>query len=102
MDNKRDKTMAAQLMVEKLGSIKGITSKAMFGGFGIFKDGAMFCIVDKNGQYYFRANETNMADFENEGSVKHSRMPYYIITDDVFNDHEKLLIWAEKCIAGLK
>jgi DNA transformation protein and related proteins len=101
-NNNRDKSLTANLMVEKLSSIEGITSKSMFGGYGIFKDGNMFGIIDKAGQPYLKSNEVIITDFEKEGSVKHSRMPYYSIPDHIFNDYDKLLNWAEKSIAGLK
>ena len=41
-----------------LSSLRGITARAMFGGFGIYKDGVMFGIV-VDGELYFKVDDTN-------------------------------------------
>jgi len=88
--------LAVQLMQEKLASIEEISTKRMFGGHGIFKDGKMFCIVDSKGHYYLKVNETNKEDFENAGAKKHVKMPYYLIPEEIFSNHEMLILWAKK------
>ena len=94
----QEKGLSAQLMVEKLNSLGGISFKNMFGGQGIFKDDKMFCIVDSAGNYFFKVNDANKSDFEKEGSVKHSRMPYFSVPQNVFDDYDMLITWAKKCI----
>lgn len=101
MENKSEKTiqdkdLTAQLLIEKLSGFAGVTSKKMFGGYGIFKDGKMFGMVDSKGNCFLKTSDTTRPDFEKEGSVKHSRMPYFTIPEKVFNDLDTLLVWAEK------
>lgn len=107
MGNKGDKKsnasgLTAALLLEKLGSIDGITSKSMFGGHGIFHDGKMFCMVDSKGTAYLKANETNQSTYESAGAQPQGRMPYFSIPDAVFNDLDLLVDWAKSAIAITK
>ena len=43
--------------------ISGISSRAMFGGFGLYKDGAIFGIIVE-GELYFKVGESNRGDYE--------------------------------------
>ena len=36
----------------------------MFGGHSVFHEAKMFGIVDSKGNYFFKVDETNKADFE--------------------------------------
>lgn len=94
----QNSVLTAELLLEKLSQIGGITSKKMFGGYGIFNEGKMFALVDSKGQAYFKADDSNRTDFEASGSDKHSRMPYYSIPGEVFEDPEALVTWAKKSI----
>ena len=77
--------------VEPLG---GITSKAMFGGHGVFREGVMFAIVDPDGRLYLRADATNEVAFDAVGAAHHGRMPYREVPDAVRDDPEELRTWA--------
>ncbi|SNT16133.1 DNA transformation protein [Ekhidna lutea] len=90
--------LSADLLVEKLSVIDGITSKKMFGGHGIFHEGRMFAIVDSKGTCSLKTDASNEEDFRNEGAEKHGKMPYYAIPERVFNSNE-LTEWAKKSIA---
>ena len=94
-----DSVTSAEAMVEKLKSIKGISSKKMFGGHGIFHEGKMFGIVNSKGEWYLKADESSVPDFEEKGAHKHGRMPYYSIPEAVINDDKILKTWAKKSIA---
>ncbi len=90
--------LSADLLVEKLVTIGGVTSKKMFGGHGIFQDGKMFGIIDSKGKSFLKADATNELDFINASSEKHGKMSYYSIPEGVMNS-EELLKFAEKSIA---
>lgn len=94
----QESVLTAELFLEKLSQIGGITSKKMFGGHGIFHEGKMFAIIDSKGRSYLKANDSNQADFEAFGSHKHSRMPYLSIPQKIFDDPETLVTWAKKSI----
>jgi len=94
----QDSVLVAELLIEKLAPIGGISSKKMFGGYGIFHDGKMFGIIDSQGQCFMKTDDTNRGDYEAKGAHKHSRMPYFSIPDEVFKDHDELVSWANKSI----
>lgn len=94
--------LAAELFLEKLGSIDGVTSKKMFGGHGIFHEGKMFGIVDSKGNYFLKADEALKPEFLEMGSEQHSRMPYYSIPNAILTSHDELISLAHKSIATIK
>lgn len=95
----RESILSAELLSEKLSEIAGITTKKMFGGHGVFHDGKMFGMVDSKGNCFFKVDETNKADYEQMGAIKHSRMPYYSIPQQLFDKQDDLIAWAKKSIA---
>lgn len=94
----QDSVLMTELLMRKLEPIGGITAKKMFGGHGIFHEGKMFGIVDSKGYGYLKVNDLNKADFEEEGSQQHGKMPYFSIPASVLNDDENLIAWARKAL----
>jgi len=86
------------LLMQKLKSIEGITSKKMFGGYGIFHEKKMFGIISAKSEIFFRANETTQPEYEALGGVRHSRMPYFTIPEEILAEEKKLIAWAKKSI----
>ncbi len=70
----------------------------MFGGYGIFRDGKMFGIVDSSGAWYLKADEATSRRYESAGSEKHGRMPYWSVPEEVAADEPKLQEWARDAI----
>lgn len=98
----QDSILCAELLTEKLKPITGISTKKMFGGHGIFHEGKMFGIVDSKGNSFFKVNAANKPDYEKNGAVQHSRMPYFSIPNQIFNNQEDLITWAKKSIEASK
>ncbi len=46
--------------MERLASIGGVSSRAMFGGYGIFHEGTMFALISK-ASLYFKVDDSNPA-----------------------------------------
>ena len=93
-----DATLSVELLKEKLIQISGITSKKMFGGFGVFHEGKMFALVNSKGEMYLKINDSIRPKFEEAGAHQYGKMPYFSIPEAVFNDLEKLVRWAEESI----
>ena len=53
----------------------------------------------ERGECYLKADESTVSDFEEKGSRKHGRMPYYSIPEEVLENAELLKRWAEASIA---
>jgi DNA transformation protein len=84
---------AAAALEETLAPL-GASSRAMFGGHGLFRDEVMFAIVDSEGRLYLRADATTAVAFETAGSTQHARMPYWEVPRPIREDSEQLLEWA--------
>jgi DNA transformation protein len=89
---------AAEALVDDLQSLGAVTSKRMFGGHGIFHDGTMFAIVDSTGGCFLRSDAATTRCFEERGSAKHDRMPYWQIPDAVRDHEATLLSWAQQSV----
>ena len=89
----------------------GVTSRAMFGGWALYRDGITFGIIADD-QLFFKVNETSRAKFEKMGSapfVYESRgkrvtmKSYWELPADVAEDREELERWVDAaCRAGTK
>ena len=93
----KQRQMAAQAahgLVDDLASLGDVTSKGMFGGFGIFESGVMFALVDSAGTAFLRLGPENEIRFDG----RHGRMPYGRVPDDVLADDEQLRIWAGEAL----
>lgn len=84
----------AEDAVRALESLGEVTSRGMFGGYGIFKDGVMFALVNSAGTLHFRVSPATRSDYESLGAAPHARMPYFEVPGSVRSDSEQLLVWA--------
>ena len=80
-----------------LAPLGSISVKSMFGGFGLFHEGAMFALISGNG-LFFKVDESNRTLYEKAGSKKYGPMPYYLVPKEIFQDVTKLLDWARQSI----
>jgi DNA transformation protein len=93
-----DSGNSAEFLQNKLTKIGNIKIKKMFGGHGIFEEDKMFALIDSKGTVFFKTDDTNLSRFEEAGSVRHAKMPYYSVPEDVLNDDELLQEWAQVSI----
>ena len=88
--------------LDLLGGISGITSKAMFGGHGIYRNGKIFAIIADD-ELYFKAGEESKEFFEAEESHpftykrmgKTYRMNYWLVPEKIMEDREKFAEWVD-------
>lgn len=85
-----------------------VDARAMFGGWGLYIDGIMFALVAGNDPY-FRADDENRDDYESLGfscfkpwDDKPATMPYYPLPQDLYDDPDKMLAWAERALAAAR
>jgi DNA transformation protein len=102
-----DKGFHEYIMNEVLHEIPGVTSRSMFGGWGIYQDGLFFALI-ADGRLYFKVDEESKADYEKAGSGpfvyempghKKTTMNYYELPDRVIEDREEIKIWVAKAVA---
>ncbi len=85
-----------------LSQLPGIRARAMFGGWGLYKEDTIFAIIVDD-QLYFKVDDTNQAQYEQHGSrpfTYESRgrsvtMSYWEVPAEVIDDREEITHWAE-------
>ena len=97
-------TFHEYVMGDVLGHIDGITSRKMFGGYGIYLDGVIFSIITDDGELRFKVDDSNMAQYEERGSTpflytghknkKPTTMPYWLLPEEIMEDREKIEEWV--------
>ncbi len=87
-------TAAAERLETILANLGEISSRKMFGGYGLYESGAMFALVSSEGEIFLKADDTNRDEFETAGSGKFGRMPYYGLPSELLNDSHALRDWA--------
>lgn len=93
-------------VLEQMSAMTGLTSRRMFGGVGIYADGAMFAVMDDD-QIYFRVDNTTRPRYKALGSKPWEPMPgrekpsesYYELPHDILDDRERLVDWARRAAA---
>jgi len=99
------------VVYDVMGQIAGITSRRMFGGYGLYKNGVFFAIISDD-QLYFKVGDNNKPDFEEHGSEpftynrkdrKEIQLTYWRVPEEVMEDRDELRIWIDKAVqASLK
>lgn len=93
----------ADFVVEQMAGISGIGKRAMFGGFGIYRNGLMFALIADE-SLYFKANDfladeftaLNLPPFEFQSKGKTMVLKYYRAPESVFEEAEQMAVWADK------
>jgi DNA transformation protein and related proteins len=91
-------------VLEQLGRVASVTSRAMFGGVGIYDGGRFFALMDDD-TLYLKVDDSNRADFEAIGSEPfrpygdERAMQYYQLPADVLEDVDELRRWVEASVA---
>ena len=86
------------LVLERLSRLGAVTGKSMFGGFGVLHEGDMFGLI-ANDVFYLKADDSNREDYVKRGSLQYKPMPYFRLPDDIFEDNDELIKWAQKAVS---
>ena len=92
-------------VLDQLSGLEGIDCRAMFGGFGVYKDGVFFGIIFK-GKFYLKTNDQTCKQFKEKGmkpfrpSAKQTLKSYYEVPVDILENSRKLSQWVAQS-AGL-
>ena len=89
-------------VISRLSSFGDITSRRMFGGYGIYKEGIIIALMDED-ELYFKstpASESFYQSFDSypfvyEGQRRPVKMSYWQVPQTVFNDPLLLEKWVE-------
>ncbi len=94
-----------EFVLEQLGRVApAVTSRAMFGGVGVYSGGLFFALLDDD-TLYLKVDDTNRADFESAGTGPfrpfgddRDVMQYYELPAELLEDADQLRPWVEKAI----
>lgn len=86
-----------------------ISIRRMFGGAGVYCDGAIFAIVDED-DLWLKADDETRGEFEAAGSDpftvemggKTGTMSYYAAPEEIFDDEGALKHWAGLAFAAAR
>ena len=88
----------------QLDSWGGVSSRKMFGGIGLYRDGKMFGLIYNN-TAYLKVDDSNRTAYEEAGSKpfkpyadRPMTMSYYEVPPDVLEDPDKMVQWSEQSL----
>ena len=82
-------------VVQALMPLGAVSSRKMFGGYGIFESGAMFALVNSQGDVFLKVDDSNRSRFERAAANQHGKMPYFQVPPEVLKDEHALQAWAK-------
>ena len=92
------------VVMDLMDQIDGIKSRAMFGGWGLYKNDVIFGIISDD-EVYFKVNESNRKDYEEKASEpfsykakgnKRISLSYWRVPAEVLEDRENLEEWVDR------
>jgi DNA transformation protein and related proteins len=92
-------------VIEQLAGAGRVTSRAMFGGVGLYLDGLFFALIDDD-TLYFKADAASRARYERAGSRPFCPYPdrpeqamgYWQVPAEVLEDADELAAWAREAM----
>ena len=95
-------------VLDLLSGLGPVTAKSMFGGAGLYLDGAMFALIASD-VLYFKVDDGNRSDYEKAGSEafvpfedKPYAMSYWEVPPDLMEDPHALCAWAREAWAAAR
>ena len=85
-------------LLRRLATLGAVSSKKMFGGYGLFQAGKMFGLVTSDAELFLKVADANRAHFRRARSPQHGRMPYFRVPKSVLADNGRLLEWAGSAV----
>ncbi|MDP3701750.1 MAG: TfoX/Sxy family protein [Hylemonella sp.] len=96
-----------ELVVEQMSRLGTISSRAMFGGYGLYCNGLFIAIVTGE-QLYFKADARSQSRFEVRGLPRFQyqargkpvQLLYYQAPPEVYEDAQAMLDWGQWALAA--
>ena len=96
--------MYLEYVLEQLGELGPVTSRAMFGGHGLYLGDQFFAIVHRD-RLYFKVDEASRPEYERRGSdqfrpnERQTLRSYWEVPAEVVEDRELAVEWARDAVA---
>lgn len=103
----RVKSSLASYVAEQLAPLGRISSRAIFGGVGVFIDERLLAIV-MGEKLYLHTDKSNLDDYVARGMQQFKPYPnafdlttdHHEVPQDVVNDAEQLRVWGERALSA--
>ena len=92
-------------VLDQLSELPGLTSRAMFGGYGLYQGDRFFGIVHK-GRLYFKTDRLTAPHYRDRGmkpftpTSTQTLKNYYEVPVDILEAPDDLLAWASQSAQG--
>ena len=90
-------------VLDQLTDLRGLTCRAMFGGYGLYRRAKFFGIIHK-GRLYFKVTPATIAHYTQQGmkpfrpNAKQTLKSFYEVPADILEDIERVTTWAEQAV----
>lgn len=97
-----------ELIIDQLAEFGPVTSRAMFGGVGFFRQGLMFGLI-ANDMFFLKSDAETRPNFEAENlkpfgydskKGKKTVMSYHQAPDRTLEDADEMMTWAQEAFAA--
>jgi DNA transformation protein and related proteins len=88
-------------VLDQLADLRGITARAMFGGYGLYHRATFFGIIHKD-RLYFNVSKATVPRYKNHGmkpfrpNAKQTLISFYEVPIDVQEDAEQFVAWGQE------
>jgi DNA transformation protein and related proteins len=90
-------------VLEQLALVRGVSSRRMFGGVGLYAEGLFFGLIDDD-VLYLKVDDSNRSDYTSRGMDAFRpfkdkplySMTYYQVPAEVLEEPEELARWARR------
>lgn len=93
-----------EFVLDQLRELPGVTSRAMFGGYGVYQGEVFFGIIHQ-GRLYFKTDDRTRPAYMKKGmkpfrpNAKQTLKTYYEIPVEIIEDGEQLTTWAGRAVS---
>jgi DNA transformation protein len=92
-----------EFVIDQLNGPGNVVSRAMFGGYGLYREQAFFGIIFK-GRLYFKTDHSTQPRYQERGMKpfkpgdKQTLKNYYEVPTEVVEDADELMLWSEQAV----
>lgn len=96
------------VVYDLLGDFPNVSSRAMFGGHGIYKDSTIFAIIAEGELYFkgqketedfFRSRNSRRFTYRKRGGKTYT-MNYWLVPEEVCENRDAFTEWVERALVG--
>ncbi|MGZ8386407.1 MAG: TfoX/Sxy family protein [Nitrospira sp.] len=90
-------------ILDQLGDLRGLTCRAMFGGYGLYQKAKFFGIIHKD-RLYFKVTTATAPRYKAHGmkpfrpNAKQTLKSFYQVPVDIIEDAEALTNWVAQAV----